>query len=127
MAMWQGLTADPRGESRKARLISFGRLTPLGGDPAPVARLLSIRREEAVRAPSGGLGSVQCDIGAPQELIDACSIGWRNRYANAGADADGSIVDVVRVADQGDEPLGEFARLARLLDFGLDDREFIPA
>src|SRR5580704_7473522 len=84
-------------------------------------------RVAAIRAAPNGLGSVERYVGVSRELVRPHPIRRRQGYADTDADADGTPVDFINVADSGNEPPGEFASLGHVLDPGLDDRELVAA
>src|ERR1700724_1030055 len=69
--------------------------------------------EKAKDAPAIFLGLVERNVGVPQKLLGGLAIGWRKRDADAGSDHALLTVDIVRLAQERHDAVGQGARLRR--------------
>ena len=83
--------------------------------------------EKAEGAPAVLLGPVERHVGVPQKLLGGLAIGWRKRDAGAGSDHDLLTVNIVRLAQERHDAIGQDARLMRSGEPNLQDREFVAA
>lgn len=83
--------------------------------------------EEAPRAPTVGLGTVQGDVGVLEELVTTGAVARCEADADADADADLMSVEGVGRADHLDDAPGQHRGVVRAMDVAEDDREFVAA
>ena len=83
--------------------------------------------EEAERAAAVALGAVQCEVGIAQQLVGDKAVARADGDADAGADNGLLAVDVIGLADPGDDLLRQRGRFRRVGDRRLDDDEFVAA
>ena len=85
------------------------------------------RLEEAPGAAPVRLGAVERDIGVLEELVAGGAVAGRKADADAHPDAGAVAVEVIRRADDLDDPARQHGGILRLLGFRDDDREFVAA
>ena len=86
-----------------------------------------VRLEEAKRAASIGLGSVECQIRVPHEFVVGHSIVRPHRDAHAGADDDLMTFNLVGCTHRLDDPVRKRGGVSWPSDGNLQNREFIAA
>ena len=83
--------------------------------------------EEAIGAPSLGLGAIERHVGTGQQGLGVGGVGPIDGDTDAGAAPDLVAADDVGLAQAGEQPIGEQAGVGRILDVGLHDGEFVAA
>src|SRR5205085_339161 len=83
--------------------------------------------EEAERTAAVALGAVQREIGVSQQLVGRIAIARADGNADAGADQGLLAVDVIGLADPGDDLLRQRGCFRRIRNRRLHDDEFVAA
>jgi len=99
-------------------------------DLEPAARLqagVHLRLEEAAGTLAVALGAVERHVGVFQKPVGIVGVVRRERNADRGADGDEMAVEIVRIAEDFDDALGQRGNLLRRLDVGLQHGEFVAA
>ena len=96
-------------------------------DPAGLHLLVHPGLEKAERAAAIVLGAVERKVGISEQLVGRVAVARTDRYADAGADERLLVIDIIRLADPGNDLLRGPGRFGGLGDRRLNDHEFVAA
>ena len=99
----------------------------LGGEHQAVDRVVVLAGGVDLDGPLGRLRDVERDVGAAQQLVGGGAVVREAGEADAGADVEQDPVDLERLLERGDQPLGDHAAALRAAGAGRQHGELVAA